>query len=60
METRTEKYKELRESMRTDVEECIELIVYHFKREYPNEDIQKLKDGISKIIDEKVKDYDNN
>lgn len=60
METRTEKYKELRESMRTDVEECIELIVYHFKREYPNEDIKKLKDGISKIIDEKVKDYDNN
>lgn len=58
--TRTEKYKDQRESMTMNIEQCIELIVYHFKQQYPNEDIQKLKDGISKIIDEKVKDYDNN
>ena len=58
--TRTEKWKLKREAMRTNVEDCVELIVYNFKKEYPNEDIKKLKDGISKIIDEKVKDYDNN
>ena len=57
--TRTEKYKDQRESMTMNIEQCIELIVYHFKKQYPNEDIQKLKDGISKIIDEKV-NYDNN
>ena len=57
--TRTEKYKDQRESMTMNIEQCIELIVYHFKQQYPNEDIQKLKDGISKIIDEKV-NYDNN
>lgn len=55
--TRTEKYKDLRKSMEVDIDTCIDLIVFNYRKEYPNRDIKDLKELCSKIIDEKDNEY---
>ena len=60
METRTEKYKDFRKSMKVDIDTCIDLIVFNFRKEYPSRNIIDLKKLCSKIIDEKDKKYANN